>query len=159
MKVKMYAEQMLKCTTCEKVLDESEFYNYKHEHKCKTCMSQARKLKYENDAEKKHLKQVQTYRSENKEKVKYTKLKQTYGITKDDYQSKLTEQDNCCAICKKPESNKWRGKVVALAVDHCHETEAVRGLLCMNCNRALGLLKENVDSMTAMIDYVKKYLK
>jgi len=42
-----------------------------------------------------------------------------------------------------------------LAVDHCHDTNKVRGLLCKNCNTAIGLLKENLETMTKALEYVK----
>lgn len=42
-----------------------------------------------------------------------------------------------------------------LVVDHCHVTGKVRGLLCHNCNRALGLLKDSVDNLSKAIDYLK----
>jgi Recombination endonuclease VII len=41
-------------------------------------------------------------------------------------------------------------------VDHCHTTGKIRGLLCGNCNSALGLIKENIPSMENMIAYIKK---
>jgi len=41
-----------------------------------------------------------------------------------------------------------------LVVDHCHEGGQVRGLLCHNCNRALGLLKDDVDTLQKAIDYL-----
>lgn len=65
-------------------------------------------------------------------------------------------QNECCAICKQPESvvDPKSKKVRRLSVDHCHETGRVRGLLCHNCNRAIGLLKDNV----AIIDNIKAYL-
>lgn len=49
----------------------------------------------------------------------------------------LDFQDGKCGVCRKPENGK------ALAVDHCHETGRVRGLLCSKCNTAIGLLKDS----------------
>jgi ribosomal protein L34E len=154
----MYAEQMRKCTGCNKPKRESAFYNYTHEHRCKSCISRIRKDKYAQDpignAAKKR-----AYTLINPDKVKSIKLKQTYGITLDEYNVKLAEQDGKCAICNRPETAVWRGRVLRLAVDHRKTPHQVRGLLCMKCNRALGLLEENLESIRAMIDYVLKYLK
>lgn len=43
-----------------------------------------------------------------------------------------------------------------LVVDHCHDTGKIRGLLCHNCNRALGLLKDSVHTLESAIDYLEK---
>jgi hypothetical protein len=72
------------------------------------------------------------------------KLRQ-YGIAIEEYETMLVEQDGKCAICKHPETAIMNGKPMSLAVDHCHTTDAVRGLLCTNCNRALGLLQEDPE--------------
>jgi hypothetical protein len=88
----------------------------------------------------------------NKKEIKFQRLFRAYGITKEAYMEKVKEQKHACAICKK--SN---GK--ALAVDHCHETGIVRGLLCDPCNTALGLLKESPESMQSALAYLAKYQK
>lgn len=63
-------------------------------------------------------------------------LKYRYGMTLADYDAMLAEQDGVCAICKtKPEPT--------LNVDHSHETNVVRGLLCRNCNMGLGSFRDN----------------
>jgi hypothetical protein len=53
----------------------------------------------------------------------------------------LQQQNGLCAICKKTET----GKTSNLCVDHCHKTGKVRGLLCNNCNKGLGLFKDNPE--------------
>jgi hypothetical protein len=74
-----------------------------------------------------------------------------YGITSDDYAKMFVKQNGVCAICgKKPD--------LKLHVDHCHKTKKVRGLLCGNCNRGLGLFKDEVESLEKAIQYLK-YLK
>lgn len=61
-------------------------------------------------------------------------------------------KDNAtCAICKKHKSNFTR----ALAVDHCHTTGKIRGLLCTNCNRALGNIKDSIDNLKNAIEYLE----
>lgn len=79
-----------------------------------------------------------------------------YGITLDRYKEMLTEQGGVCAICKRPErSIEFKtGQTRNLAVDHCHATKKVRGLLCFDCNSAIGRLKES----TALLDAAKAYL-
>jgi hypothetical protein len=60
-------------------------------------------------------------------------------------------QGGVCAICSAPdESLKKR-----LCVDHCHTTGAVRGLLCDNCNTALGKFRDNADTLRRAITYLE----
>jgi len=74
-------------------------------------------------------------------------LKVNFGISIEDYNKLLLRQNGVCAVCG---SNTNR----SLAVDHNHETGKVRGLLCGNCNTALGLLRENIQ----IIEKLKGYL-
>lgn len=73
-----------------------------------------------------------------------------YGITKIQFDAMLATQGNCCAVCMTPNPGWKHG----WAVDHCHTTNAVRGLLCHNCNVALGHAKENIVTLRAMIRYL-----
>lgn len=76
------------------------------------------------------------YREKNKDKMKLIgrrRMLKAFGITVEYYEKMLRRQKGLCAICKQPERLGRR-----LAVDHCHETKKVRGLLCFKCNRALG---------------------
>lgn len=61
-------------------------------------------------------------------------------------------QDGCCAICGQPEKDLKR----RLAIDHCHATGHIRGLLCNRCNWFLGCAKDNVYILQAAIDYLTK---
>lgn len=59
--------------------------------------------------------------------------------------------DGVCAICKRPETiNK------SLAVDHCHLTNTIRGLLCTNCNIALGKMGDSIEILKSAIAYLEK---
>jgi hypothetical protein len=79
-----------------------------------------------------------------------------YGIAIEEYETMLVEQDGKCAICKHPETAIMNGKPMSLAVDHCHTTDAVRGLLCTNCNRALGLLQEDPERAEGLLNYIRE---
>lgn len=82
-------------------------------------------------------------------------FKRVYGIGVLQYEKMLNEQSNVCKICSSEGfiMNKDRHKM-KLVVDHCHSTGKVRGLLCHNCNRALGLFKDSKISLTKAIDYL-----
>lgn len=82
-------------------------------------------------------------------------LKNEYGISKDEYDSLKEEQGSKCAICGGEgflmKSTHWS----KLVVDHCHTTGAVRGLLCHNCNRGLGLFKDSPDALRKAAEYLE----
>ena len=80
-------------------------------------------------------------------------LKYNYGITIEDYDNKLKEQNNCCAICK---SDKPGGNG-DFYVDHNHTTNQVRGLLCQWCNFMIGQSKESPEILRSGIDYLQKW--
>ena len=74
-----------------------------------------------------------------------------YGIDVADYELMLEKQSGGCYICgKKPEGKR------ALDIDHDHKTGKVRGLLCSNHNRALGLMGDDVDLLLKSIEYLVK---
>lgn len=89
------------------------------------------------------------YRKKNLDKVrKATKeydLRTKYGITYEDYEELLVKQDGKCALC---------GRVSVLAIDHCHKTGKIRGLLCNQCNLGIGLLKEDPEIFKKALEYL-----
>ena len=82
-----------------------------------------------------------------------TKLKRRFGITLEEYAIMFERQNRQCLICKASESSSGH----RLAVDHCHRTGRIRGLLCKNCNVALGHFKENPMFLYKAIDYLNTY--
>jgi len=71
-----------------------------------------------------------------------------YGLTLEDYDAMMERQNGVCAIC----STRTKGN---LHIDHNHQTNEVRGLLCGKCNRAIGLLNDDVSLFTKAITYLK----
>jgi hypothetical protein len=69
-------------------------------------------------------------------------------ITETDYQAMLIKQHGTCAICSKPTGKR------RLDIDHDHDTGKVRGLLCLNCNRAIGLFNEDPHRLVSAIEYL-----
>jgi hypothetical protein len=83
----------------------------------------------------------------------------SYGLTEVDYTDMLTKQNGVCAICGNPETAKSNaGYVKNLAVDHCHKTGKVRGLLCQDCNIGIGKLKDDINLVQSALDYLKEGL-
>lgn len=86
-------------------------------------------------------------------------LRYRYGITVKDFQALILQQNNKCAICKNKldiqDNGVQRSKNVA--VDHCHTSGKVRGILCKNCNVGLGFFKDSVENLNAAILYLKQH--
>lgn len=87
------------------------------------------------------------------EEDKDVKLKRAYGISYQEYLHMLEAQQNACAICGIEKENVSR----AFAVDHCHDTGKVRGLLCNNCNTGIGNLRDDIGLLERAIVYLKSY--
>lgn len=162
---------MKPCTICHKPQPLSQFHRKAtakdgHRAQCKTCVrryqerralgvSTPRKLgRSPESLERRKLYHRQYMRKYNKTaawKMAHRKclIHKKYGITWDQYQSLITAQNNLCAICNKGESPKRR-----LAIDHCHRTGRVRGLLCIKCNRALGYFGDDPAVVRAALGYL-----
>jgi hypothetical protein len=80
-------------------------------------------------------------------------LVKRFGITWDDYRIKWIEQNGCCDICGRYQTDLTK----ALAVDHNHQTKQIRGLLCGDCNTGIGLLKEDSTVLRQAADYIDKW--
>jgi len=81
---------------------------------------------------------------------RYAKIKLFYGLTRADYDRLLESQKGLCAICYKVNGNK------ALAVDHDHRTNKVRGLLCDKCNQGIGCFRDSKIFLSSAISYLEK---
>ena len=90
-----------------------------------------------------------------KEYDRKKKLRTKYNMTIEQYDSVLKEQNNCCKICSTHESEFNK----RLAVDHCHTTGKIRGLLCMACNILLGKAKDNINILNNAINYLNNNSK
>ena len=128
------------CTKCKKKKSLSCFYKDRQKqgglrYWCKDCV----------------LENVYAWEEKNignlKSIIKNRDLKKLYGIGLVDYERMYNTQCGFCLICKT--------KKDVLCIDHNHKTGKIRGLLCNNCNRVLGSVKEDVNILSEMIDYIK----
>lgn len=89
------------------------------------------------------------FRRSNKQNSKllnvYYQKKNKYGLTKDQYIKMLEDSQGKCKICNKERE---------LCVDHDHNTLKVRGLICHNCNKMLGLAEDNIEILSKAIKYL-----
>lgn len=86
---------------------------------------------------------------ENPEMAFNARLIRDYGITAGEYRALEEAQGALCAACGEPEKTRSR-----LCVDHCHDSGAVRGLLCTRCNVALGMLDDSAEKIRALLGYL-----
>jgi hypothetical protein len=87
-----------------------------------------------------------------RERAKDARLKREFSITLEQYNQVLKAQGGVCAICKK--RNNKKGKPLLLAVDHCHTTGLVRGLLCWPCNKGIAVFQDKAASLYNAYKYM-----
>lgn len=109
---------------------------------CKTCCSQY------NKAYKRKTVNKPTYEINRKRRL-FTRFR----ITPEEYAKLEVQQSSLCAICGKPQISAYR----TLDIDHDHITGQVRGLLCRNCNTALGQFKDSVPLLLKAADYLVRW--
>lgn len=80
-------------------------------------------------------------------------LWRTYGLTVEQFEALLLSQDGRCAICE----NEIEPDDPRTHVDHCHETGAVRGILCHWCNVGIGSLREDLLILSNAIKYLNNH--
>lgn len=81
----------------------------------------------------------------------FARINKLYGLSKEVYLSLVYLQDSSCALCMRHEANHFK-----LHVDHCHETNKIRGLLCGKCNQGIGLLNHNSELLRKAAIYCEE---
>lgn len=79
------------------------------------------------------------------------RIRHRWGMSLKDYRTLLKAQDGRCAICRRMPERARR-----LAIDHCHKTDKIRGLLCRLCNLVLGNAKDSAKILASAITYLEK---
>ena len=138
-----------RCRKCHKDLSVTYFWGDKSnadglQHSCKTC-GKLNTYGYRAGAGK-----VRFIVTMHKSKLK------RFKITPEDFDRMISAQDYKCAICRLPERAMVYGVPKRLAIDHCHKTGRVRGLLCQACNRGIGYLGDSKDLLQAALKYLSK---
>lgn len=130
------------CKKCETEKPVSEFWKNKSTEDglqawCKPCWYNLTNSKLSGSDRDKYLRMRRS-----------NHLVKKYGITADQYDAILSSQNGVCKICGNgPELR-------SLAVDHDHKTGYIRGILCENCNRGLGMFKDKPELLASAIDYL-----
>lgn len=120
--------------------------------RCETHLAADRKRQTQPDVREK---KKEYFRSAHAQEInRNSQYERHYGITLEQYEVMLSSQDGCCAICGE-EPGKKNGRVNRLCVDHDHKTDQVRGLLCITCNAAIGMLKDDEDVAHRAVTYLQ----
>jgi hypothetical protein len=165
--VKMYAELARMCRICGLTKPNKDFHLNGARRKdgtsaprtdCKDCSTEVhrqyvakkrsrinarRKFNYQND-----VRGIKT-------KMSDYSVRKLYKITAEEYQRMFDKQGGVCRICKIKRKDVSR----RFDVDHDHNTGKIRGLLCLNCNRGIGLLKESATFLRRAARYLDKSKK
>lgn len=157
---------MKQCSKCKKEKPFNEFAKDSRRYdklttQCKECRNAHSRQYYKDNPDKRiSLNKRQT---ENRKKYydspegvissRRAHLKRKYNITLEEYNQMSESQDNKCKICGQENMD---GRYEVLAVDHCHTTGKIRGLLCGNCNLALGNFKDDIQLLKNAIIYLTK---
>lgn len=132
---------MLKtCKVCG--IEKNIFDFYTGRRDCKDCKNAAARKKWKENTEASN-----RYKKRARERAK----ERRYNITQEQFDQMLVNQDNKCKIC-----NNTFTSTKDTHIDHCHNTDKVRGLLCNVCNMALGQFNDNTDIMDNAIKYLQK---
>ena len=84
------------------------------------------------------------------DRAKWASLLRKYGLSPDGYHKMFLDQGEVCAACgsAEPRGGRWH-------IDHDHDTGNVRGILCLNCNVAIGMVGESIDTLLDIANYLK----
>ena len=136
-----------------KTLDRTEYMRKYYQENKEHIKALSKEWRDTHPAERK--KYISIHRDERRS----NKLKQLYGVTLEEYNVIYGNQGGVCAICGKREKrlDKRTGNAKNLSIDHDHVTGEVRGLLCINCNMAIGGFEESVDRLKSAINYLEYY--
>ena len=166
---------IITCRTCKKQKPEESFGMYAG-HKRRNCdvcraylqeynkknrehLLEIRRFRYHTDPERKTAKANAKYMQEKRHdpirgvRLRKNHLKRKYNISLEEYDERMKQQDNKCAICKKTftdQKSMWD----VPCIDHCHRTNKVRGILCRRCNITLRYI-EDFKNLDAAWEYLR----
>ena len=159
---------MKRCNKCGAVKSRQDFHRNRgardgHRPECKACTNARRLKRYRRNRER-EIARVRAWQKANPERVKAWRqknrarvlrklreihLRNKFGLTVQEYAGILQAQSGVCALCECPPTPG-----ISLHVDHNHGTGEIRGLLCVRCNNALGLFREDPDLLRRAARYV-----
>ena len=164
-------EDLKTCTRCG--YRKNIFLFAKNRNHCKACRNEIQKEwsksnPLSEERKKINQKQQKIWKQKNKrlpvhtcKKPPKTHIERRYGLDECGYFELLNKQNNKCGICGITEEDFLlttgiKRKITKFFVDHDHNTNEIRGLLCDKCNRGIGLLNDNIDTLRNAVAYLEK---
>ena len=155
------------CSICKMSKPLDEFHKDRssvsgYDGRCRSCTHSRQKGYYEknkNEMRKRARARYQTAKTNPKlyekelNRSRKGVLKNRYGMSVAEYNKLFVKQSGYCASCGTHQVELKK----RLGVDHCHITGKIRGLLCDRCNRAFGLLRDDISVLESLLEYAKKY--
>jgi len=154
------------CNGCGVVYDINEYSirpdgrgGHKRRSRCKKCEcedSKNRRINWTDEERKKVARKKKEYGQNNKDKARRWGMRASWkkmGFDPDYIEQYVNEQPQVCQICGAKSNGKYR----RMYIDHCHNTNQLRGMLCANCNFGLGNFMDDVDTLKKAIEYLNKY--
>lgn len=138
---------VLVCKRCKEEKNGSDF-GFSCERKngrtatCLACSRLLDRARYARDTEKRRT------------QAKWGAIKQKFGLSRQEWEGMFKQQGGACAICNIVLADSIRTRA---CVDHDHSTGKVRGLLCPNCNQALGLIGDDLSAAENAVAYLKRH--
>lgn len=164
-----YAAEEKTCSTCKRAQSIDAFHDRSDSpdgksYICRQCVGERNAKVRERTATSQEFrdkraayskKYRQAYREDMAERQRASKLWINYGITLDEYEALYRAQGGVCKICGGgPEDDPEQARKQWLAVDHCHESGRIRGLLCGNCNVGLGNFRDDPNLLNTAMAYL-----
>jgi hypothetical protein len=123
----------------------------RHARNAEAYRARARQWAAENPERRAAYQREYRTRPEVKRRARDAYYRRTHGISADDFDRMLAEQNGRCAICGRvPE------REAAMHVDHDHLDGHVRGLLCIDCNQGIGKLREDPSILLRAVVYLRQ---
>lgn len=146
-----------KCYKCQQHKWLYDFPNNKSkpegkDYQCKECCKKQSKEYHKNNKEARK-ESGKEYRYKNADVIKIRRKEKLYGISESEQEELITLCNNKCEICGI--DAKFSTKQV-LNIDHDHSTGDIRGMLCGKCNKGLGLLGDNLESLKKVVNYLER---
>ena len=142
------------CRICEKIKPINNFYKNRKSYVsyCKLCYSLYGANRYRKNLVK-NRKYEKAYRVIHREEIATKRRQRRYGLSEKEFNDLVSLQNGLCANqgCRIKLTSSGSSR---LHIDHDHVSKKVRGLLCNNCNTALGLLHENKDKLLGLASYL-----
>lgn len=152
------------CCHCKKIKPFSKYTKDKkcgwkgYRRECKVCTGKRANLYYQKNKEKickRHRENHRQHRLDPEWKLKEKNQRSIYlyGKTLDNYNQTFSQQNGCCAICGRHQSELKK----ILGWDHNHKTDKIRELLCDKCNSFIGLADEDIEILKRAINYLERH--